>query len=200
MTPSKLQPKSRPHYDNALLISRDGKPLTTAAYDKLDWYLARGLGVEVNDYPDKRFTRVVQLTFQHGGNAVRPTDLELVENKCVVCGSTTDLSLHHCVPYRIKRFYPMEDRQWTRHQCVLVCADHHAAAEVEAAKVPDAHRSFSRFMQQATRLLHRALAWLRYPYFALWSLRYGGVKGVNAMYREAFLRLNPKHLPKGWLE
>lgn len=182
------------------MLSRDGKPLATVAFERQDWYLERGLATLV-DYPDKRYSRVIQLTFQHKGTDIRETDIVCTENRCVVCGRRETMSLHHVVPYRVKRLYPARLKENTRHQCVLVCTEHHIAAEVEAAKVPDPHQAFNRFAQRVTA----TFSWfigrcLRKPFFWAWQLKHGSISTINRRYIDAFMRLKPQYLPKGWLQ
>lgn len=191
-----LVPQKNPHYQNALMLSLDGQPLATLSRKRLMWYVRRNLGVLVPDYPDKRFHPVIQLTFQHAGDgSVNPVDLEFVENRCVVCGEERGLTSHHVLPRRVKCHYPERLKARLRRQtCVLVCDAHHAAAEVEAAKVPDALKAYTVLPAWVKRLVSRKV------HLAVWALRHGGIKRLNRLYVEAFLRLKPAYLPRGWLD
>lgn len=190
-----LAAKQRPHYTNCLMVSRDGTPLATLSTKRANWYLSRNLA-RLIDWPDKRFHPVIQLTFQHAGDgSVNAVDLEFVENRCVVCGSTTGLTTHHCIPRRVKSHYPARLKDRLRRQtCVLVCDAHHAAAEVESAKVPDGSLAYKALPRWVKRLVSPK------THLAVWSLRHGGFKRLNRLYVEAFLRLKPRFLPRGWLD
>lgn len=177
-----IPPKQRPAYENCLLLARDGSPLATLSSRRALWYVKRGLGVRVTDYHDQRFNPVVRLTFKHRGTEPpRAEDLEYVENRCVVCGSPDSLTTHHVTPMRVKRFFPTRHKDHSRRLCVLVCDAHHAAAEVESHRIPNPPRW--------------ACSWL----FPIWTWFNGGIRGINARYIAAFLRLKPCFVPAGWL-
>jgi hypothetical protein len=196
-----LTPRTVTKYENNLMLSHDGLPLSTVAGKRLDWYIKRNLADEVTDYPDKRHPRVIRLRFKHDSDRnARASDTVIVENRCVVCGATSDLTKHHVIPYRIKRLYAARDKEFTRHQCVLLCGPHHAAAEKAAALVGDPCQSSQIWATNVIRwvsLLAGRLQRLRIRY---WMWRRGGVTGINQRFTDVFMRLEPKYLPEGWLQ
>lgn len=182
------------------MLSHDGKPLSTVGSKRLEWYLSRGLAEEV-DYPDKRYSRVIKLNFKNGNHGLaRESDIEIVQNRCVICGATEDLSRHHVVPYRVKCTYPKRYKDHTRFQCVLVCGPHHALAEKACATLDDPYLSFTRKANHVVHWVGKGLGVLRRLYVILWRYKHGGIKGVNKRFIDAFMTLEPKYLPKGWLE
>lgn len=113
-------------YSNILMLSNSGKPLSTISNKRAKWYLSRGLAVEVqNRYG---FGKVVQLNFSPKSEECF-LPIANLENICVVCGASSNLSVHHVIPICIKREFPKERKEHTRHWCVLVCKKHHAKAE-----------------------------------------------------------------------
>lgn len=181
------------------MVDLQGLPLTTISHDKVEWYVSRKLA-SVIDWPDKRFTTVIQLNFANKQGGMKECDLIPVDNICVVCGATEQLQLHHVVPHRIKRFYAENDKNWTRDQCVLLCHEHHQKADLLTKAVKDPHHLFTDWMSRLTKAINRILSLLRYPFIKYWLWRQGGVAALNRRYIDAFLKLEPKHLPKGWLK
>lgn len=189
-------------YENNLMLSHEGKLLSTSSSKRLDWYLIRELADEIFDYPDKRYPRVIKLRFPTEGDNKSPlvSDVQAIENRCVVCGVTTDLTRHHAVPYRVKRTYRAADKEFTRSQCVLLCGPHHEAAELAAATLNDPFRGQPPWSDKVVRAVSYVLYLIHRVYRRYWVWRHGGVKGVNRRFIEAFMTLKPRYLPEGWLQ
>lgn len=192
--------KKGDHYANCLILSKEGKPLSTVSSERLDWYLKRNLAKEVN-YHDKRFSRVIQLNFQHKGKKVKEHDLEVMQNHCVVCGAKEGLSTHHVVPHSVKKHYPDHKKDHTRHLCVLLCEKHHLEIEkINQKLIDNPAASFQRWSNNVTSTVKHYIDKLRPLYVKLWLWRNGGISSVNKLYIDKFMEMKPKYLPKTWLK
>lgn len=183
------------------MLSKQGLPLSTIGVDRLEWYLKKGLAREILDYHDKSYPRVIQLNFTNNSNgATLDRDIEVVENKCVVCGSTDHLTLHHILPIRIKRYYPASYKEHTRHQCVLLCEEHHNIAdEITKTNIDDPGENYMRLVGKLVSKFKLALIELKHLYIWYWILKNGGIRGLNAKYEQLFReKLKPKFMPKNW--
>lgn len=116
------------YYSNVIILSRNGMPLSTVSTKKANWYLTRNLASEVT--PPEPYPRAIQLNFAHKAEAnPSPCDLLVSEDKCVMCGVTELLSLHHVVPHVIRRYFPPEHKDHAREWCVLLCTKCHQFVE-----------------------------------------------------------------------
>ncbi len=192
----------RPHYDNNLMVSKEGKPLATVGDDRVQWYLDRNLAMVV-PWHDPHYKRVIQLKFVHAGNDDgRPGDLIRMENRCVVCGTDASLSLHHVTPYSVKRHYPLRDKTNTRNLCVLLCEEHHLRIEEVNRQLTDGpYDLLEPHFKWVNRWIGLYFRWLKKWAVRYWRWRKGGVKAINTLYIQTFLNeMQPKHLPKDWLQ
>ncbi len=190
---------NRPHYSNAIMLNREGKPMTTIGDDRVEWYIKKGIG-ELTTYPG--YSKAVRLLFEHKGDGGDAGDLISMPNCCVVCGSERELSLHHCVPYSVKRHYPMRDKEHTRRQCVLLCEEHHLAIETINQKiVPTPFAPLDGHFRWIARIVGLYSRFLKKWAIRYWQWRAGGVKAINRRYIDIFTReMKPKHLPPDWLQ
>lgn len=94
---------------------------------KAYWYLNKGLAEQVSASP---FT--IRLKFEpkarHGADD--PFVINPKDNKCVVCGSDDDLTVHHVVPYCFIKFMPLGLCEHNIHDCLALCRDCHTTYEV----------------------------------------------------------------------
>lgn len=143
--------KSKEYYSNVLLIAPDGTKLATVGHDRAEWYLSRNLATEIT--PESPYARVIQLKFEPKGKPQSDRGLHTKETKCVVCGATEHLTLHHVVPRLIRRNFPTEDATRQHLWCLLLCEEHHL--QVEALYAPYLTKS-ARFkaLQKETRAPH----------------------------------------------
>jgi hypothetical protein len=118
----------RPHYANILLLSNTGEKLSTIGGKRADWYVEKNLAVELP--PFEGYSRVLQLKFTPKNNLGNEFSLLVKHNQCVICGSPSELSLHHVIPYCIKRHFPSEKKEHTSEWCVLCCETCHIKAEL----------------------------------------------------------------------
>jgi hypothetical protein len=188
------------YYSNYLMVSQDGKPLNTVDKRRCDWYLKRNLAEEI-DWPDKQYPKVIRLKFKHKGNTnKRESDTMLVESRCVVCGSTKELSLHHVVPHSIKKHYPEKKKNYTRYLCVLLCEKHHQEIEQvnRGIKGPD-FSLIHKHICFINRIISYYQLFLRKFVIKKWLFQIGGIEKANKVFIDKFLEMKPKYLPKGWL-
>lgn len=190
---------TRPHYSNCLLVSREGKPMTTISAEKVVWYTSRGLG-KLIDYPG--YLQAVQLTFVHKGTGGDETDLIKMGNHCAVCGKTVELSLHHVTPYSVKRHFPLADKSHTRRLCLLLCEEHHLAIEAINQQIaPNPFAPIESHLIMLNRCVGLYTKWLKKLAVRYWRWKQGGVKAINAAYIKLFTEsMKPQHLPKDWLQ
>lgn len=122
-----LQVKKSKHYSNILMLSKEGVALATISKKRADWYLNRNLAKEIDPYD--QYNRVIQLRFEPKHISTSDIQTQILENKCVVCGTKEDLTLHHVVPSVIRKYFPKQDKSRQHTWCVLVCLKHHEKAE-----------------------------------------------------------------------
>lgn len=96
---------------------------------KVNWYLNRGLAVQVQADP-----LTVRLTFEPNGpgHAGDPLYLQEWQNRCVRCGSDQELMRHHVVPICYRRYFPVKQKSHSAMDVVLLCRDCHEEYEVQA--------------------------------------------------------------------
>lgn len=125
-----LQPLSKKHYSNIIVISKNGNPLSTISEKRANWYLKKNLAVEVpapTPYP-----KAIKINFDHNCETnPRQFDLLIVNDQCAICGKTEDLTLHHIIPYVLRKHFPSESKCYSREWCVLLCVDCHGIAELK---------------------------------------------------------------------
>jgi hypothetical protein len=119
----KLPTKRRPLYDNCSVLSKDGELLFRCSKKRVYWYLSKGLASLIQpslsnpvedpkvllESLDSNDAIVIQLNFQTRGPG-RIGNLFYLEdrqNRCVCCGSTQHLTLHHVIPDLYRQHMPM---------------------------------------------------------------------------------------------
>lgn len=123
-----------PQYENCEVLSPDGQLMFRCCRKKAVWYLNRNLGIKLEDEPLK-----VQLNFipKGVGHVNDPYFLQVMENRCVVCGSEKDLTRHHIVPYCYRRFFPMNLKQHRSYDVMALCIPCHRSYEVCALELKE---------------------------------------------------------------
>lgn len=188
------------HYSNNLILSQEGKPLSTVGDDRIEWYLKRNLATELPCSP--MYKRIIQLNFKHAGeDASDETDIMPMHNQCVVCGRKDTLSLHHVVPYSVKRNYPLKYKEHTRRQCVLLCEEHHIKVEeLNKQLLENPYDWVENHIGAIHRVIGNYSRFLKRIAIKIWIWRKGGVKQINQNYIKHFAKMEPKHLPENWLQ
>lgn len=119
---------TRTFYSNVVIISKDGKLLSTISDSRANWYLKKNLATEI--HPPVGYSRAIRLSFKPHSDAEPQTyDLNISEDKCVLCGKFSDLTLHHVIPYVIRKYFPLTLKSKARQWCVLLCIDCHEKVE-----------------------------------------------------------------------
>lgn len=131
----------RPMYDNIMMLSPNGRKLSTISLKKATWYIRRALAVWVDgDTPiqwDPK-DRAIQLLFEPSTSRDRNhADLHQYHasiklNCCVSCGSGRDYMRHYVVPYCYRSLFPKHYKTHLPHDVVILCPNCHAIAEGHA--------------------------------------------------------------------
>jgi hypothetical protein len=118
-----------PQYQNCEVLNPDGHLMFRCSYKKANWYLERNLAVKLKDEP-----LVVKLLFTPNGNGHigDPYHLQVMQNKCAVCGNAEDLTRHHIVPYCYRRYFPDEIKNHRAYDVMAMCTNCHHAYETQA--------------------------------------------------------------------
>jgi hypothetical protein len=116
--------RARPLYDNCLLLSPDGKPLSRCSWRKATWYLRHDLAsCTVKEGEEMR----VQLQFKpkhRTRGLVGQFYLQRRDNLCVVCGADGHRR-KHVVPRRIRKLLPVVMKSHQSHDVLLLCTACH---------------------------------------------------------------------------
>ena len=113
-------------FDNCIIQAPDGVMLSRCGMKKLNWYVSRGLAVQVADNPP-----TIRLTFEPRGRdgLDDPLLTDGKPNICVVCGTTEDLTKHHIVPYSFVKHMAVDKKVDVIHDIYPLCRDHHTEYE-----------------------------------------------------------------------
>lgn len=115
-------------YDNCKMYAPDGALLANCSSKRMKWYIKRNLAVRTGENQFK-------LLFEPNGNGNAtdvPYMLEERENRCVICGTLEDLTLHHVVPSSFRKHLPEEYKSRNHFDVVCVCAKCHDQYERKA--------------------------------------------------------------------
>ncbi len=144
---------SKPHYENILMLSKDGERLCTINSKRKNYYLKRGLANELKDYNDPIFSDVIQLTFKNKMNdCIKDYNLIYKESLCVICGTKEDLSVHHVVPLFLKTHLAPELKEHSCQWVVLCCRSCHDEAD---SKNKELFMEWSLYWKDEIDKLHR---------------------------------------------
>ena len=116
-------------YSNVIIISNGGNLLATISDRKANWYLKKGLAIET--LPPIGYPRAIKLKFEADVNRTpKPFEINVNENKCVICGKENKLTRHHVIPWVIRKHFPLQHKQYARQWCVLLCVECHENVEL----------------------------------------------------------------------
>jgi hypothetical protein len=109
-------------YDNCKLLSPQGELLALIDAKRAKWYIKKELGTLEAENP-----LTVKLKFEPSNSTNREDLFYLTprENKCVVCGTTTDLTRHHVVPQSFRKHFDLEIKSRSSHDVLAVCRKCH---------------------------------------------------------------------------
>jgi len=116
-------------YGNCSVEHPDGHLMFRCDRKRADWYLKRDLATIIQDEP-----LLIRLNFvpKGRGHIDEPYYLAPKENRCVVCGSTKELTRHHAVPHCYRRWLPIRLKSRSSHDVVPLCVDCHERYETLA--------------------------------------------------------------------
>jgi len=116
-------------YGNCAVQNPDGDLMFRCEQRRANWYLDRQLAEVVEENP---FT--IRLNFWPAGpgNCDNEFYLKEKQNICVVCGTSHNLTRHHCVPHQYRRYFPDELKNYSSHDVLPVCFTCHHEYELEA--------------------------------------------------------------------
>lgn len=169
--------RARPLYDNCLLLSPDGKPLSRCSWRKATWYLRNGLAsCTVKEGEEMR----VQLKFRpkhRTRGLVGQFYLQKLANLCAVCGADGHRR-KHVVPRRIRKLLPVVMKSHQSHDVLLLCAPCH-----------DRSHRWDTIMDTSTSPSTMVSSFLSS----------GGLLQLEIVWRNHFLHtMQPRHLPHMW--
>lgn len=125
--------RNRPLYDNCLLEAPDGALLSTIDKRKAEWYIKKGLGVEIAQDPLR-----VRLTFEPAGRAVGEVGeyyQSVKKNCCNVCGKDHDLIRKNVIPHEYRKYFPNVMKNKTSHDILLLCTHCHHVSNISDLKI-----------------------------------------------------------------
>jgi len=113
-------------FDNCIIQAPDGVMLSRCGIKKLNWYVSRGLAVQVAHDPP-----TIRLNFEPRGRdgLDDPLLTSGKPNICVVCGSTENLTKHHIVPYSFVKHMAVDKKVDVIHDIYPLCEYHHTEYE-----------------------------------------------------------------------
>lgn len=135
-------------YSNCLMLACDGTPMCRCGLKRARWYLSKNLAVIVEEEPF-----VIRLLFEAKGLGKhnKPYYLQVMQNRCVVCGKMENLSLHHCIPRCFRKYFPSEYKEHSSHDVLLLCLECHSRYEKYALEKKKAIlREYNRKYQDTT--------------------------------------------------
>lgn len=120
-------------YDNCFLEAPDGALLSTIDKRKAEWYVKKGLGVEIEKEPLR-----VRLNFEPAGRAVGEVGeyyQSVKKNCCTVCGKDFDLIRKNVIPHEYRKYFPLVMKNKTSHDIVLLCTHCHHISNISDLKI-----------------------------------------------------------------
>lgn len=155
-------------YDNCKLLNPDGKLLALIDAKRAKWYIRKELGVLEAEQP-----YTVRLKFVPSSHGRRESLFYLTprENKCVVCGTTDNLTKHHVVPQSFRRHFDLDLKSRSSHDVLAVCRKCHDeynlyeaefrkilaeryAAPMGGTGITGSHQNGRKYASAARALLH----------------------------------------------
>lgn len=125
--------RNKPLYDNCYLEAPDGVLLCTIDKRKAEWYIKKGLGIEICNEPLR-----VRLNFEPAGRSngeVGEYYTTEKENRCVVCGKENELIRKNVVPHEYRKFFPNVMKDKTSHDILLLCTHCHHHSNISDLKI-----------------------------------------------------------------
>ncbi|GLI59187.1 hypothetical protein VaNZ11_001019 [Volvox africanus] len=121
-------------YQNCRMLSREGQLLCFCDTRKLNWYLGKGLAVQVCEDPP-----TIQLLFEHQSTDQQTGADDFYTqskaNRCVGCGCSSHYLRYRVLPACYRRPMPAALKSHRSHDVVLLCIDCHERAQKSAERL-----------------------------------------------------------------
>lgn len=116
-TRSVYVPSIRPIYDNIKVLSFDGSFLFFGSKKKINWYVERGLADVID-------SETIKLNFKPKGSGHKDSDYwtQIMNCKCVVCGSDKNLLRQMIVPRAFRTCFPEKFKTRHGYDTLAICA------------------------------------------------------------------------------
>lgn len=114
-------------YQNCVIQNKDGTFLCYCNKKKIRWYIKKGIADEIDEH-------TIRLRFEAKGSGSKdnPFYNQPRDNKCVVCGTTEDITKHHVVPLSFRKHLDIEYKSSKHHDVLPVCRTCHDEYEKQA--------------------------------------------------------------------
>lgn len=113
----------------------DGHPDGVLMYrnkkKRIQWYIDRGLAKLIKE--ENAVMTAQMIAMPNGLGRHGDSYMPLMENRCVVTGSTESLNRHHIVPKQYRNLMPLFYKKLCHHDIVAIDVDVHATYEIEHA-------------------------------------------------------------------
>jgi hypothetical protein len=116
-------------YESYSMLHPDGTFMCYCNKRKADWYIKRNLA----KWTDEKTFKLIFEPNGHG-KSNNPYYTQVMENKCVVCGTSSHLNKHHVLPYVFRSRLPLEYKESNHHDVVVICIECHEQYETLATK------------------------------------------------------------------
>lgn len=128
-----INASQKPIYESFAMIHPNGELMCYTNFKRANWYVEKGLAEWIED---KKFI----LKFEPNGNGKNnlPYYTQVLENKCVVCGTEDEekgLNKHHVVPYVFRSRFPVQYKESNHHDVLVTCVDCHENYEKYANRL-----------------------------------------------------------------
>lgn len=188
------------YYDNILAVERGGHVVNGVSSRVANWYLDRGLAVEISPPQGyENFNNAIQFLDDKYEFYETQEDKEVIflKNECVVCGGSENLTVHHVIPYCIKKYFLLDIKSHDHRWCVLLCEEHHRQAEVI---LDDVYRKeLSNLWQELNKreiyLAKEGRKKILEDWAHYFIYKNSGHEGIKRLFKDAFLQMEPKFLP-----
>lgn len=119
-------------YGNCQVLSPDNILMFCCKEKRAYWYLDRGLASKIKDNP-----LTIKLNFNPKGlgNHNKPYASYELDNICVNCGSSNDLTKHHVIPSCYRKHLPEKYKSHNCHDVLVLCKSCHQIYERKADKL-----------------------------------------------------------------
>lgn len=114
-------------YSNCRIYSASGLLVAHCDKSKALWYVEKGLAVPVSSDDDIYSVCLHFRPEERNGDGGFEALASVIprKNRCVVCGTDSDLSRYHLIPKAYQKYFAVELKAHRSHDIVLLCVDCH---------------------------------------------------------------------------